>query len=97
MTKFLLKGQAADILQFLRNQFADVENFSEEFLAPVFKEAMAKFDLKLGKIIPPLRVALTGTNVSPGIYEVLEILGKDTVLTRIDRALALIAEKVRNN
>ena len=93
VTKFLLKGQAADILQFLRNQFADVENFSEEFLAPVFKEAMAKFDLKLGKIIPPLRVALTGTNVSPGIYEVLEILGKDTVLTRIDRALALIAEK----
>lgn len=93
VTKFLLKGQAADILQFLRNQFADVENFSEEFLAPVFKEAMAKFELKLGKIIPPLRVALTGTNVSPGIYEVLEILGKDTVLTRIDRALALIAEK----
>ena len=92
VAKFLLKDQAADILSFLRSKFAEVDSFAEASLAPAFEAAMAEFDLKLGKVIPPLRVALTGTNVSPGIYEVLEILGKETVLRRIDRALALIAE-----
>lgn len=92
VAKFLLKDQAADILSFLRSKFAEVDSLAEASLAPAFEAAMAEFDLKLGKVIPPLRVALTGTNVSPGIYEVLEILGKETVLRRIDRALALIAE-----
>ena len=53
---------------------------------------MEEFDLKLGKVIQPLRVAVTGTNVSPGIYEVLEIVGQQRTLARIDRALDWIAQ-----
>jgi glutamyl-tRNA synthetase len=41
-----------------------------------------------GKIFQPLRVALTGLTVSPGIFEVLIALGKDLALTRIDEAIA---------
>jgi glutamyl-tRNA synthetase len=43
-----------------------------------------------GKLIHPLRLALTGKTVSPGIFEVMNALGRDTVLRRIDRALATI-------
>lgn len=95
-TKFLLRpevrDEASSILEYLRTGFAETEVFGEAELEAVFKSAMEKFELKLGKVIQPLRVALTGTNVSPGIYEVLEILGKDTALARIDRALAAIKQ-----
>lgn len=43
--------------------------------------------VKLGKIAQPLRAALTGSNVSPGIFQVLEVLGRDEVLGRIDDVL----------
>ena len=39
--------------------------------------------LKMGKLAQPLRVALTGRTVSPGIYEVMTLLGKDRTLQRI--------------
>ena len=39
--------------------------------------------LKLGKVAQPLRAALTGSNVSPGIFEVAAILGRDETLRRI--------------
>ena len=41
-----------------------------------------------GKVIHPLRVAVTGRQASPGIFEVLDFLGRDRVLARVDRAIA---------
>jgi len=43
--------------------------------------------LKLGKVAQPIRAAVTGTNVSPGIFDVLEVLGRDETLGRFDDAL----------
>ena len=40
-------------------------------------------DLKLGKVAQPLRAALTGTTTSPGIFDVLAVLGRDESLARI--------------
>lgn len=57
---------------------AVLENFTNEWLE--------KRDLKLKHIAQPLRVALTGGTVSPGIFDVLEILGKEEVLARIEAA-----------
>jgi len=45
----------------------------------------------VGKVLGPVRMALTGSASSPGISEVLQILGKDEALTRLDGALAFIA------
>ncbi len=39
--------------------------------------------LKLGKLAQPLRAALTGTSTSPGIFDVLEVLGRDEALGRL--------------
>jgi len=49
------------------------------------------FGEKAGKIFQPLRVALTGLGVSPGIFDVLLMLGRDRSLTRIDAAIARLA------
>jgi glutamyl-tRNA synthetase len=43
-----------------------------------------KAGLKLGKIAQPLRAALTGTSTSPGIFDVMEVLGRDESLGRIE-------------
>jgi glutamyl-tRNA synthetase len=49
--------------------------------------------LKLGKIAQPVRVALTGKTASPGIFEIMEILGKEQVLARLKQAIRYLVEK----
>jgi glutamyl-tRNA synthetase len=43
--------------------------------------------LKLSQVAQPVRAAVTGKTVSPGIFEVLEILGRDKALNRLERAI----------
>jgi glutamyl-tRNA synthetase len=72
------------------NQTADaieaVPDYTQPALEEVFKKIMADFNLGFGKIAQPLRVAVTGTTVSPGIFEMLLALGKDKTVQRIRRA-----------
>ena len=66
------------------------EELNHENLQPLFNEIMEKHSLKLGKIAQPLRVALTGKKESPGIFEVIVLLGKDKVLKRLRMAIEYI-------
>jgi glutamyl-tRNA synthetase len=76
------------------NQTADAIEALSEYTQPdleaVFKKIMEKFDLGFGKIAQPLRVAVTGTTVSPGIFEMLLALGKERAVQRIRRAATRI-------
>jgi glutamyl-tRNA synthetase len=60
---------------------------ASEWSAPALESAVKVHaeaqGLKLGKLAQPLRAALTGTNVSPGIFDVLEVLGREEALGRI--------------
>ena len=56
----------------------NVENLEKEFRAFVEEE-----NLKMGKVAQPLRAALTGGTVSPGIFDVLAVLGREESLERI--------------
>jgi glutamyl-tRNA synthetase len=58
-------------------------------LEALFQGEAAKRSLGLGKIAQPVRVALTGGTASPGMYDVVQILGKDETLKRLDAAIAL--------
>jgi glutamyl-tRNA synthetase len=64
------------------------------FVAPeiekVFKSLVEKHNTKLGSIAQPVRVSITGKTESPGIFEVLEIVGKEKVLKRLERAIEKI-------
>jgi glutamyl-tRNA synthetase len=51
---------------------------------------MEQFEIKLGKIAQPVRMALTGTRVSPGIFEIMGVLGRERVLARLDKAILYI-------
>jgi len=64
---------------------------SKEWTAPALEAAVKSYceqhQLGLGKVAQPIRVAITGTTVSPPIFESLELLGRDHTLARIDRCL----------
>jgi glutamyl-tRNA synthetase len=60
---------------------------NEKGLEEIFQAIVSSKGMKLGTLAQAARVALTGKAVSPGIYEVMKILGKDEVLKRLTRAL----------
>ncbi len=90
--KVLSKPQAADILRFALDAISSAPDLSEENLKPLFVQGQEKFGVKMGEIIQPIRVAVTGTNVSPGIYEVLELLGQERSRERIQRTLEMLSD-----
>ncbi len=85
--KKFLKPQTREPLDLLMNALADIVDFSEEKLENAFKSVMTQTGLKLGKIAQPVRVALTGRTASPGIFEIIEIIGKQKVLQRLKQAI----------
>ena len=60
-----------------------LDNWTEETLEAAAREFASANDIGLGKLAQPLRSALTGSNASPGIFEVLQILGKEEALARL--------------
>ena len=67
-----------------------VAEVDEKSLEEMFKEIVVRKNIKLGAIAQAVRVAITGKSVSPGIYEVMRILGKEEVLKRLARAIKKI-------
>ena len=88
--KFLKPGTET-----LLNQCADaleaLAEFTQEAQEGVFKQIMEDQGLGFGKIAQPLRVAVTGTTVSPGIFEMLIALGKEKTVQRIRKAAEFCA------
>jgi glutamyl-tRNA synthetase len=74
----------------VRDAIAALPSLETAAIEKVFTDEAAKRGLGLGKIAQPVRVALTGGTASPGMYDVVQILGKDETVKRLDEAIALI-------
>ena len=85
-----LKPEMLTIFQRLRHRFAILPAWTDANLHQVVVDIAKQFELKLGKVAQPLRVAVTGTTVSPPIDMTLRLLGKQRVLARIDKVLAFL-------
>ncbi len=90
--KFLTPDIAA-VLQKAADDINALEVYTQETLENIFKKIMEETKLKFGKIAQPLRVAITGTTVSPGIFEMLLALGKEKTILRIKSAIQLVQDK----
>jgi len=77
----------------LRNSISELREFTVSEIERVFKEFIERHHIKLGQVAQPVRVALTGGTESPGIFEVIEVMGKEKVLKRLDRAIEHIRRK----
>ena len=74
----------------MREAFAASSAFDAANLEATLKATAAQLGIKVGALVHPTRLAVTGSNAGPSLYHLLEILGRDKVLARIDRALDLM-------
>lgn len=87
--KTLKKDGALDRLAKLRDRYSKLADWTVEKLESELKALATELSVKTGEFIHPCRVAVSGKTVGPSLYHLLEVLGKDRVLKRLDRAAAL--------
>lgn len=88
----VMKPEALPLLREARQALAAAEGFDAAGIEGALAPVLARHDVKPGRLYQPLRVAVTGGTVSPGIFETLELAGRETCLARIDAALDRLAD-----
>jgi glutamyl-tRNA synthetase len=78
------------LLKKFREVLSKAESFDAPTLEAMMKDFVAAEAIKIGQIIHPVRVTLTGKSVGLGLFDTLAILGKEGSLRRIDKAMARI-------
>src|SRR5690606_22139242 len=79
----ILDADARAVIGALLPRFESLEEWSAATTEAAVREHAESSGLKLGKIAQPLRAALTGRSTSPGVFDVLAVLGKDESLGRL--------------
>ena len=82
-----LTPDTASLLRQVRDYLATAEDWNERFAESLVRRCAEEAGVKLGQVAQPLRAALTGSAVSPSIFEVMEVLGKTETLGRLDDVL----------
>lgn len=88
--KFFTREYVPTLFEKLLNEFVSLTPFTEENIEPVFQRLREEFNLKLGDVIQPVRVAVTGSTISPPMYETLALLGRAKTCERLRGAAAYI-------
>ena len=81
------KPEAAERLIALRDEFVKIDNWDLEKIEATLKTLAQKLGCKTGDLVHPARVAVSGRSVGPSLYHMLEVMGKERVLARFDRAI----------
>ncbi len=92
--KKFLRPEVIDIFEELIEGFKGMEIMSEAGVESLFREVVERREIKLVKVAQPVRVALTGCTFSPGLFEVIDILGKAQTIKRLEEASAFIRSSV---
>jgi glutamyl-tRNA synthetase len=85
------RAEASALLRVTREALAAVSEWKPEALEASLRSLAESRGITAGKVFQPLRVALTGLTVSPGIFEMLVQMGRELSIKRIDKALAVLA------
>lgn len=85
-----LNTETLPILQTIKSCLESLDDFTEENIHKIIVETSEKYNVKLGKIAQPIRVALTGSTFSPPIDTTIKLLGKEKTIKRLEHALSLI-------
>ena len=82
----VMKGEAGSVLDAAADALGALDGFSREQVEGALSPIPERLGLKPGKVYQPIRVAITGTTVSPGIFESVSTLGRERTLARIEAA-----------
>jgi glutamyl-tRNA synthetase len=90
--KVICSDGGVECLQAAREALADAEPFTVETVEAALRRVVESRGTKPAKVFQPVRVAIAGTTISPGIFESVALLGRNETLARIDRALQSAGE-----
>ena len=76
----------------MRTLLAEVAQWKVDTIHGCFETVTGRFGLSLGQLAQPVRVAMTGGTSSPGIFEVLDVLGRERTIERLDATVQRIGE-----
>ena len=83
----VMREGAGERLSAVRNELAALESFDQESVEAALRGLVDRLEVKAKDVFQPLRVAIAGTTISPGIFESVVALGRDETLARTDGAL----------
>ena len=90
MSKKYLKPALLKPFRVLYDEFDNDACWDNETIKSILNKLAEKFDIKIGKLAQPLRVAITGKNISPSIYDTVRLLGREKTLKRLSNAIKFI-------
>jgi glutamyl-tRNA synthetase len=85
---------AQENLQALAERFKALDQFTTASTEQALKDLAADRSIKVGALVHPCRFAITGRQIGPSLYHMLEIMGKDRVLARIEKTLEKLQKKM---
>jgi glutamyl-tRNA synthetase len=87
----LLTPEAAPLLDDVTERLAALSRWDAASIEAAFNETVARFGVKLGALAQPVRAALTGSTASPGIFDVVDVLGRERTIARLRAARTRVA------
>jgi nondiscriminating glutamyl-tRNA synthetase len=87
--KVLKKDYVPGMLKIIREKFSQIAeaDFKTEKLETLTRQIAEELNIKTNQVFHPVRVSVSGRTVGPGLFEMLEVLGKETVLKRLEKVL----------
>jgi len=92
VAKKMTAAESCDALQQARDRLAALPDFEVETIDPALRSLADELGLKVGQLLGIVRVAVSGKTVAPPLFETLSILGRERVLTRIDRGIEALSD-----
>ncbi|HEX5929896.1 MAG TPA: glutamate--tRNA ligase [Solirubrobacterales bacterium] len=83
----VMKNGSGELLEATLGALESTEPFEPDPIEAALRSIIDRFEVKPGKLYQPIRVAITGTSVSPGIFESLSVLGREESLKRLETAV----------
>lgn len=90
VTKWFGYPGVKDRVEAVRVELNALSEFNSESIEAVIRAVIERFDVKSGEVIHPVRVSLSGRTTGPGLFEMIEVLGKERVDRRLKRAELLM-------
>ena len=95
MEKVFGRPEAATRLSALREELTKTDKWSAEQIESTLKALAQKLGCKTGDLVHPARIAVSGRAIGPSLYHMLEVMGKERVLARFERATAKFSKLPR--
>jgi glutamyl-tRNA synthetase len=95
LEKVFKKEGAISIINDLTGLLSELKTFDRFSTENLFNDYCTKKDISTGKVIQPVRLAVTGLGGGPGLFEIMELIGQEKTIKRLNRAAATIPEQLK--